>query len=48
MLVLGEREVKQNLVAPRARHGKTLSAMPIEQFIGLIKSECNVGGETYS
>jgi threonyl-tRNA synthetase len=48
MLVLGEKEVKQNLVAPRARNGKTLSAMPIEQFIGLIKKECNVGGETYS
>jgi threonyl-tRNA synthetase len=48
MLVLGEREVKQNLVAPRARNGKTLSAMPIEQFIALLRSECKVGGETYS
>lgn len=48
MLVLGEREVKQNLVAPRARNGKTLPAMPIEEFIGLIKKECNVGGEAYS
>ena len=48
MLVLGEREVKQNLVAPRARSGKTLPAMPIEEFIGLIKKECNVGGEAYS
>ncbi|MDH4265716.1 MAG: threonine--tRNA ligase [Deltaproteobacteria bacterium] len=48
MLVLGEREVKQNLVAPRARSGKVLPAMPIEEFIGLIKKECNIGGETYS
>ncbi len=48
MLVLGEREAKQNLVAPRARNGKTLSPMPIEQFIGLIKMECEIGGETYS
>ncbi|MBU1206470.1 MAG: threonine--tRNA ligase [Proteobacteria bacterium] len=48
MLVLGEREVKQNLVAPRARSGKALPAMPIEEFIGLIKKECNIGGETYS
>jgi hypothetical protein len=35
-------------VAPRARSGKTLPAMPIEEFIGLIKKECNVGGEAYS
>ena len=48
MLVLGEREVKQNLVAPRARNGKALSAMPIDQFIGLLKEECQIGGETYS
>jgi threonyl-tRNA synthetase len=48
MLVLGEREVKQNLVAPRARNGKVLSAMPIDQFIGLLKEECHIGGETYS
>ncbi|MFH1756582.1 MAG: threonine--tRNA ligase [Pseudomonadota bacterium] len=48
MLVLGEREVKQNLVAPRARSGKTLPAMTMEEFIGLIKKECNVGGEAYS
>ncbi|MFH1758874.1 MAG: threonine--tRNA ligase, partial [Pseudomonadota bacterium] len=48
MLVLGEREVKQNLVAPRARSGKALPAMPIEEFIGLIKKECSIGGEAYS
>ncbi len=48
MLVLGEREVRQNLVAPRARNGKALSAMPIDQFIGLLKEECQIGGETYS
>jgi threonyl-tRNA synthetase len=48
MLVLGEREVKQNLVAPRARNGKPLSAMPIDQFIGLLREECQIGGETYS
>lgn len=48
MLVLGEREVKQDLVAPRARGGKTLPAMTMEEFIGLIKKECNVGGEAYS
>jgi threonyl-tRNA synthetase len=48
MLVLGEREVKQNLVAPRGRNGKALSAMPIDQFISLLKEECRIGGEAYS
>jgi len=48
MLVLGEREVKQDVVAPRARNGKALSAMPIDQFIGLLREECQIGGETYS
>ena len=33
MVVLGDREVKQNLLSPRARSGKTLAAMPVEEFI---------------
>lgn len=48
MLVLGEREVKENLVAPRARSGKTLNPMKVEEFINLIKMESQVGGEAYS
>ncbi|MBM4330487.1 MAG: threonine--tRNA ligase [Deltaproteobacteria bacterium] len=48
MLVLGEREVKENLVAPRARSGKTLKPMKVEEFIHLIKMESQVGGEAYS
>ncbi|MBI5968069.1 MAG: threonine--tRNA ligase [Deltaproteobacteria bacterium] len=48
MVVLGEKEVKQNLVAPRARSGKTLRPMRIEEFIQRIKEECSIGGEAYS
>jgi len=48
MVVLGEREVKKNLMAPRARSGKTLRPMKIEEFIRRIKEECSIGGEAYS
>lgn len=48
MIVLGEREVKQTLLAPRIRNGKTLVAMKIEDFIQRIKEETKIGGETYS
>lgn len=48
MLVLGAKEAQLNLVAPRARSGKTLNPMRLEEFIELIKKECQVGGEFYS
>lgn len=48
MLVLGAKEAQSDLVAPRARSGKTLNPMRIEEFIELIKKECQVGGEFYS
>jgi threonyl-tRNA synthetase len=48
MVVLGEREVNQNLLAPRARSGKTLKPMKVEEFIQRIKEECSIGGESYS
>ncbi len=48
MVVLGEREVKQNMLAPRAHSGKTLQPMKVEEFIQKIKEECAVGGEAYS
>jgi threonyl-tRNA synthetase len=48
MMVLGDREVKQNFVSPRARSGKTLKPMTLEEFIGLIREECKIGGESYS
>jgi threonyl-tRNA synthetase len=47
MLVIGDREVKQELIAPRARTGKTLSPMKIEEFIQKIKEESKIGGESY-
>ncbi len=47
MAVIGDREVKQELMAPRARTGKTLSPMKIEEFIQKIKEESKIGGESY-
>jgi threonyl-tRNA synthetase len=48
MVVLGGREVSQNLLAPRARSGKTLPPMKVEEFIQKIREECPIGGESYS
>jgi threonyl-tRNA synthetase len=48
MLVLGERETRQKLVTPRARTGKKIPAMSIEEFIDLVRKECSIGGEAYS
>jgi len=42
MVVLGDREVRQNLISPRARSGKTLAAMPVEDFISIIREECKI------
>jgi threonyl-tRNA synthetase len=47
MVVIGDREVKQELIAPRARTGKTLSPMKIEELIQKIKEESKIGGESY-
>jgi threonyl-tRNA synthetase len=47
MIVLGDREVKQNLISPRARSGKPLKPMTIEDFVSMIKEECTIGGEWY-
>jgi threonyl-tRNA synthetase len=47
MVVIGDREVKQGLIAPRARTGKTLSPMKIEELIQKIKEESKIGGESY-
>ena len=47
MVVIGDREVKQELIAPRARTGKTLSPMKIEELIQKIKEESRIGGESY-
>jgi threonyl-tRNA synthetase len=42
MIVLGDREVRQKLVSPRARSGKTLAAMPLPDFIRIIRDECEI------
>jgi threonyl-tRNA synthetase len=42
MIVLGDREVKQNLLSPRARSGKTLTAVPVEEFVNTIREECRI------
>ena len=42
MVVLGDREVKQNLLSPRGRSGKNLAAMPVEGFINIIREECKI------
>jgi threonyl-tRNA synthetase len=47
MAVIGDREVKQELIAPRARTGKSLSPMKIEEFIQKIQEESKIGGESY-
>lgn len=47
MVVIGDREVKQNLLAPRARTGKTLDPVKVEEFIQKIKEESRIGGESY-
>jgi threonyl-tRNA synthetase len=47
MVVIGDREVKQELIAPRARTGKTLSPMKTEELIQKIKEESKIGGESY-
>jgi threonyl-tRNA synthetase len=48
MVVLGQKEVTQGLLAPRARSGKTLKPMRVEEFIKRIKEESLIGGESYS
>ncbi len=47
MVVIGDREVKQEMVAPRARSGKTLPPMKVDEFIQKIKEESTIGGESY-
>ncbi len=48
MAVMGEREMTQKTLAPRGHNGKSLKAMPVEEFIRMIQKECALGGESYS
>ena len=47
MVVIGDREVQKDLISPRARTGKTQSAMKVEEFVQKIKEESSIGGESY-
>jgi threonyl-tRNA synthetase len=40
MLVIGDREVESQTVAPRFRDGRNLGAMPVDQFIALVREMC--------
>ncbi|MDP8256996.1 MAG: threonine--tRNA ligase [Candidatus Alcyoniella australis] len=42
MLVIGKREAEADAVAPRHRSGKDHGAMPVDQFIEMIKKETTI------
>jgi threonyl-tRNA synthetase len=39
MLVIGDREMETQTVAPRFRDGKSLDAMSISDFVSLVQTE---------
>ncbi len=45
-LVIGDREVENRQVAPRARGNQTLSPMDVEAFVAKVREECQVMGKT--
>jgi threonyl-tRNA synthetase len=47
-LVIGDREVEQNAVAPRRYGGDDLKTMPLGQFLDLFRTEARwpTGGKT--
>jgi threonyl-tRNA synthetase len=40
MLVIGNKEIENNTVAPRMRNGKNLGAIPLDDFINHLNQEC--------
>jgi len=44
MLVVGDREAEERKVAPRARSGEQLAAMPIEEFAARVREEATEPG----
>lgn len=40
MLVIGDKEVAAGTVAPRARDGRNLGPMPVDEFIALVQEAC--------
>jgi threonyl-tRNA synthetase len=43
MLIIGDKEVEENIISPRMRNGEKLTSMKIDEFIKLIQNECQVG-----
>jgi threonyl-tRNA synthetase len=39
MLVVGDREAKENTISPRKRNGESIKAMKVEDFVDLVQSE---------
>ena len=40
MLIIGNKEVENNTVAPRMRNGNNLGAIPLDDFINHVNHEC--------
>jgi threonyl-tRNA synthetase len=40
MLVIGDREMDAGQISPRRRDGENLGAMTAEDFIALVKEQC--------
>ncbi len=40
MLVIGDKEVEANTVAPRARDGQNLGSLSVKEFIALVQEMC--------
>jgi threonyl-tRNA synthetase len=40
MLVIGNKEIENNTVAPRMRNGKNLGAIPLDDFMNHVNQEC--------
>ncbi|HDQ04146.1 MAG TPA: threonine--tRNA ligase [Deltaproteobacteria bacterium] len=40
MLVIGDKEMEAGTVAPRVRDGSSLGALPVEEFIALVREMC--------
>ncbi len=40
MLVIGDKEMDAGTVAPRARDGQNMGALPVDQFIALVQDMC--------
>ncbi|MFH1625947.1 MAG: threonine--tRNA ligase, partial [Pseudomonadota bacterium] len=42
MLVVGDSEVKSNVISPRLRSGKKIDPMGVDEFVSLIEEECQI------